>query len=324
MIDMIRLLPFVVKLGLCLFALLICITQEIYAAKSAQNTTGIEQQELPPSADQGVVDTALNKVTPDQSSILESRLKKESAIANNSLGIIFYQPNYVLPYYYTGSPYQAIYNGQTPDNQKVMSSEFKAQLSLMVPLWKDMFGNPDYSLNVGYTQLSYWQFYAKSQYFRETNYEPELFVTDHFHRNWQISYGVVHQSNGRGGSLERSWNRAYLNLEASGEHWLVSIKPWVLIFKPDSSDLHNPDIAHYLGHERIMFAYVFNNKMQASIALTNIESGMKRGAVELDYSFPLTKHINGFVQYFNGYGQSLIEYDHRTQSVGIGIALSHW
>ncbi|WP_395168154.1 phospholipase A [Piscirickettsia salmonis] len=321
---MIRLLPSVVKLGLCLFALLICITQEIYAAKIAQNTTGIEQQELPPSADQGVVDTALSKVTPDQSSILESRLKKESAIANNSLGIIFYQPNYVLPYYYTGSPYQAIYNGQTPDNQKVMSSEFKAQLSLMVPLWKDMFGNPDYSLNVGYTQLSYWQFYAKSQYFRETNYEPELFVTDHFHRNWQISYGAVHQSNGRGGSLERSWNRAYLNLEASGEHWLASIKPWVLIFKPDSSDLHNPDIAHYLGHERIMFAYVFNNKMQASIALTNIESGMKRGAVELDYSFPLTKHINGFVQYFNGYGQSLIEYDHRTQSVGIGIALSHW
>ncbi|ODN43213.1 phospholipase A [Piscirickettsia litoralis] len=310
-------------LSLCVF-FLVAFNVQVFADSSADAQSKKITAEKPPTGIDGKIDSALNAIAPDENSILESRIRKENALANNPLGIIFYQPSYVLPYYYTGSPYQAIYNGDTPENQKVMHSEFKAQLSLMMPLWKNMFGNPNYNLNVGYTQLSYWQFYAKSQYFRETNYEPEIFFTDHFHHNWQASYGIVHQSNGRGGSMERSWNRAYLNLETSGEHWIASIKPWILIFKSESSDLHNPDIAHYLGHERIVFSYLFDNKMQVSMALTNIESAMKRGAVELDYSFPLTQHINGFIQYFNGYGQSLIEYDHRTQSVGIGIALSNW
>ena len=70
-----------------------------------------------------------------------------------------------------------------------------------------MFHSP-VSLNVAYTQLSYWQVYAKSQFFRETNYEPAIFLSDNFSKiGWVMS--VLHQSNGRGGKLERSWNRYF-------------------------------------------------------------------------------------------------------------------
>ena len=75
------------------------------------------------------------------------------------------------------------------------------------------------SLDVAYTQLMYWQFYAKSQYFRETDYEPEVFISDNFLKNWLLNAGAVHESNGRGGELERSWNRAYLELNFSGPQW---------------------------------------------------------------------------------------------------------
>ncbi len=272
--------------------------------------------------DNSFVSNMLTDIAPDSDSILERKILQEEKISDIPAGISFYQPTYVLPYYYTGSPDQEVYNGQTPDDQEVMNSEFKTQFSFRMPLWKDMLGNPNYSLNAGYTQLMYWQFYAKSQYFRETNYMPEVFFSDHFHKNWRINYGVVHQSNGRGGEYERSWNRVYANLETSGNHWLLSVKPWMLIFKPESSDLHNPDIAHYLGHEKIRYEYEFDNKMTTSVALTNIESGMKRGAVEVDYTIPLLSNMSMMLQYFNGYGQSLIEYNHRTQSVGIGFSLA--
>ncbi len=264
----------------------------------------------------------LHKLTPDNTSLLQQRLEREEQYANNPLGIILYQPNYILPYYNTGSPYQSVYAGQTPDDQRVMRSEFKTQLSLMMPVWRHLLG-PKTALNIGYTQLFYWQFYAKSQYFRETNYEPEIFFSNNFTRNWLYNVGLVHQSNGRGGALERSWNRVYIDVKFSGQHWLVSIKPWLLIFNNESSNLHNPDIAHYLGYERTVIAYQLLNTT-LSVTARNIESGFRRGSFEADWTFPVSEHINGFVQFFSGYGQSLIEYNHHTNSAGVGIALNSW
>ena len=289
---------------------------------SSQAKVKTEQPNHAEKKSDSFVSDTLTSIAPDSDSMLERKIQQEEKISDIPGGISFYQPTYILPFYYTGSPYQEVYNGQTPDDQSVMREEFKTQFSFRMPLWKNMLGNPDYSLNAGYTQLMYWQFYAKSQYFRETDYMPEVFLSDHFHKNWRINYGLVHQSNGRGGEYERSWNRAYANLETSGNHWLLSVKPWVLIFKPESSELHNPDIAHYLGHEKIRYAYEFDNKMTTSVAVTNIESGMKRGAVEVDYTIPLLNNMSMMLQYFNGYGQSLIEYNHRTQSVGIGFSLA--
>jgi phospholipase A1/A2 len=265
----------------------------------------------------------MTSLTSDRRSALENRLRTEKLINDSSLGITFYKPTYILPYYYTGSPYNDIYRNNTPNNQNLSPSEFKFQWSLKLSFLKNLLGNNS-SFNVAYTQISYWQFYVNSQYIRETNYEPEVFYSKQIIPNWWTNLGVVHQSNGRGGALERSWNRAYLNLIFSSEHWMVNLRPWILIFKKHSSDLHNPDISHYLGHGDIVLAYKIDGCTFSTTLRNTIGSGFKRPGVELDFSFPIYYTLKGYIQAFSGYGQSLLEYDHRTNSIGIGIALSDW
>lgn len=266
----------------------------------------------------------MNEITGTRTSALQKRVKEQQRAANNLFGIVLYKPNYVLPAYYTARPDQAVYEGNTPDNQKLKNLEFKAQISLLLPVWEHRVYHHPLAINVAYTQLFYWQFYAKSQYFRETDYEPEVFAAYNFHKNWFMNLGVVHQSNGRGGDYERSWNRVYANLLFSGGNWMVSIKPWVLIFKNESSDLHNPHITKYLGNGAILLAYKWGKSELSLMSRNNLQSGFSRGALELDWSYHLWKHFYFYAQAFSGYGQSLIEYNHYTDAYGVGVALNNW
>lgn len=265
----------------------------------------------------------ISSLTPAQQSILEKRLNQQRQVVKTRAGISFYEPTYILPYYYTGRPYYSIYKGNTPENEPLKNEEFKGQMSFQLPLWYNMFGS-NMSLNVSYTQLSYWQVYAKSQFFRETNYEPQIFLSDHFSRNSLIAFGLNHQSNGRGGQLERSWNRLFVDFTFTGYHWMVDIKPWILIFKSKSSNIHNPDICRFLGYGRVVFAATFHQQVISLMVRNAIESGFKRGAVELSYSFPIHGLLHGYLQFFSGYGQSLIEYNHYTNSIGVGLIISNW
>jgi phospholipase A1 len=56
----------------------------------------------------------------------------------------------------------------------------------------------------------------------------------------------------------------------------------------------------------------------------NLDWNENRGSVNLGWSFPLTRKMKGYVQYFNGYGESLIDYNRYQERFGIGIKLSDW
>lgn len=260
---------------------------------------------------------------------VETRAMIENKLEPNHFAITFYKPTYILPYYYTGSPFESIYIGNTPDNEQIQRYEVKFQLSFKVPVVKSLFRDGT-NLYLAYTQLSYWQAYNRTAFFRETNYEPELFLANEI--NWRLTknlhinflnIGIVHESNGHGGDLERSWNRIYLEAISEYDNLMVSIKPWYII--RDAATLkYNKDIGDYLGYGEITIAYKYQNQVLAFQVHSLFEFGGGRITGEFTWSFPLTSFINAYVDVFSGYGQSLIEYDHRTNSAGIGISLSNW
>jgi len=78
-----------------------------------------------------------------------------------------------------------------------------------------------------------------------------------------------------------------------------------------------------LGYDSLSFSYKFK-KFVGRIKVNNIESALKRGSAELSVLYPINKTLSLYVLYFKGYGQSLIEYNHKTQSFGIGFSLRDW
>ena len=262
----------------------------------------------------------------EHDTVINQRQEKER---RGIYSIIPYKPSYFLPAYYTTKPAKDIYLNHTPSNERILPFDAKLQFSFKVPIWQDIF-NRNSDLYLAYTQISYWQAYNKSAFFRETNYEPEVFLANNidgvFLPGWKFNFlnlGLSHQSNGRGGELERAWERVYLEGIFSSKNWMVSLKPWYPI-REATAHRYNPDIARYLGYGRILLGYKYNDQAVSLEVRNAAESNFKRGTLQMDWRFPLTKHLGGYVQVFSGYGQSLIEYNHYTNSVGIGISMNHW
>ena len=56
----------------------------------------------------------------------------------------------------------------------------------------------------------------------------------------------------------------------------------------------------------------------------NLRAHDNRGAVELGWSIPITNNVKGYVTYFNGYGESLVDYNESANRIGFGVMLNDW
>lgn len=166
-----------------------------------------------------------------------------------------------------------------------------------------------------------------------------------------LQVGAQHESNGKGGGTSpqfdasglissttalrhprdtRSLNSIYLTPKfrwsAPESGWFAEVAPRIIGYLQMDE---NPDLAHYRGHVELMLRGGFDRAGQVSILLRG-DPRRRRGSVEFNATWPMNKimpkswlealHLRDLVQagggyfqiqYFNGYGESLLDYDVR-------------
>jgi len=266
----------------------------------------------------------------EEPSFMSKRWQLDEESRKKRFAIMSHRQNYLLPFTYNFHQEKETYESISP-NSDVDDAEAKYQISLKVKLWQDILGTP-MDLWFGYTQMSLWQVYntESSSYFRETNYEPEVLLnyrtnTDIFGlmRSRYVQVGFNHQSNGRSEPLSRSWNRIVANFGFERDVFNAQIKTWLRIPESDDKD-DNPDITSYMGYGELWLGTVWKDYHLGLMLRNNLRFDDNRGALQFELSFPLIEHINGYVQYFVGYGESLIDYNHYTNRIGVGMMLKDW
>ncbi len=269
----------------------------------------------------------------EEVSVLERRLNEDSENILEPFTLMTHRPTYFMPFAYNFNEYDPTLHQQQINDPSFSfnSSEVQFQLSIKTPLFINLF-KKNIDIFAAYTNRSFWQLYNEnSSPFRETNHEPEAWIQ--FRHDWKILgfnnnvnvIGFNHQSNGQSGVLSRSWNRVYGSFVFEKDNLVLNIKPWYRIHERADED-DNPDLTDYMGHYEFRAAYKIKDHVFTFMARNNIESRFRRGAVELSWSFPFGDYpfLRGCVQYFNGYGESLIDYNKNVNRIGIGIVLSDW
>ena len=275
-----------------------------------------------------------SKLTPNLS-LLDSRWELSPESKLGTWNIRSYQPVYLMPGFWTSNKNE-LPESENPNNietekQNLTSTEAKFQLSLKTKAVENILGDNG-DLWLGYTQSSRWQVYnsEESRPFRETNYEPEaslIFRTNYdlLGLNWRmLGLTINHQSNGRSDPLSRSWNRVMLNLGFEKDNFALMVRPWYR-FEEKREDDNNPEIKNYIGRGDMTAFYRYKEHDFSLMLRHTLKGGDEnRGAVQFDWSFPISGRLRGQVQLFDGYGESLIDYNHRATYVGLGVSLMNW
>ncbi|MDF1764039.1 MAG: phospholipase A [Oleibacter sp.] len=295
-------------------------TEEVEVEVLDKNELGIQVQQVPE---------------------LVEKIRTERIAASNPYVLLPHKPNFLLPITYQTRPdnkelLRALRRTNVdPDDENYSYQHIEAvmQFSAKTIIAEDVLGKLS-TIEFAYTNKSYWQVYngTISKPFRETNHEPELIFTWRLKDYWldRFALSLNHQSNGQTIPLSRSWNRIIADMTKVNNGNVWNLRTWYRIpeeqksspIDPGGDD--NPDILEFMGYGELTYIHVMAKHQFSVMVRDNLQANENRGAIELGYSFPLTKKLKGYAQYFNGYGESLIDYNRYQERFGIGIKLSDW
>lgn len=213
-----------------------------------------------------------------------------------------------------------------PIGQKITkeNTNVKFQISISQKLTKSTLPWNTY-LYLFYTQKVFWNVLEESLPMTDLNFNPgiglakPLFVKNRY--IGKLTLQLEHESNGRDSIQSRSWNRITLganiivdaNLSVHGKVWI-----------PIVDGENNKDILDYCGIYQVGTSYISNNKRwNASVVL------VKRRGWKLNYNtiFELAWKLNNkqnqylFLQYYNGYGEGLLDYNKFHSQLRVGIVI---
>jgi len=251
--------------------------------------------------------------------------------SSEKFGLKPYRPNYLLPFGYTSHNYKEY----TPTDGEYKNVEAEFQVSFKLLFYKNLFGQNE-KYYASYTQRSFWQLYIESSPFRESNYNPEIFVIfpmgdKEVYGLKTLEFGYSHHSNGQGNidktdnadqypnlyNRSRSINKLYTKFTFQHGSLIWDLNLWTRIGNLED----NPDIMDYYGYGSIHTMYFYKKSLfDLTFRLNPIKL---KGALEFSYSYPT--FIDGVYLYtkiFTGYGESLIDYNTNLTKYSVGISFS--
>lgn len=206
----------------------------------------------------------------------------------------------------------------------VKNTNVKFQISISQRLTKSTLPWGTY-LYLFYSQKCFWNVLEESMPMTDLNFNPgiglgkPLFVRDRF--IGELKLMAEHESNGKDGYNSRSWNKVSLaaNIMIS-PNFVVHGKVWA----PIIDGQNNKDILDYCGIFQMGMSYKTpDQKFGLSTLLTK-----RRGwnlnyntLIELSYRFNNKQNQYFFLQYYNGYGEGLLEYNKFHSQLRAGIVI---
>lgn len=211
--------------------------------------------------------------------------------------------------------------GQRPSRT---NSDVKFQISIAQRLTRSTLPWNTY-LYLFYTQKTFWNVFEKSMPMRDMNFNPGIGVTKPlFDRNryiGKVTLMVEHESNGRDSIQSRSWNRVSLAASILVNDWMmVHGKVWLPII--DSAN--NLDILNYCGiWQSGVSIRTPNQKFQWDLTTVKRRGWNLNFNTIFEFSWRVSERSNQyiFVQYYNGYGENLLDYNVFHSRLRVGFVI---
>ena len=174
-----------------------------------------------------------------------------------------------------------------------------------------------------YTQKVFWNVLQNSMPMTDLNFNPGIGLTKPFFvKNryiGKLTFIIEHESNGRDSIDSRSWNRVALagNVMVTN-NLMVHAKLWA----PIVDGMNNKDIVRYCGFFQTGFQLVSNNRrFSGGITITPRKNFSFNTVVDLSYLILRKDDQFLFLQYYNGRGEGLLEYNKFHSSLRVGILI---
>lgn len=204
------------------------------------------------------------------------------------------------------------------------NTNVKFQISVRQKLTKSTLPGGTY-LYLCYTQKVFWNILEKSLPMTDLNFNPGIGLAKPVFKNGKYIGKFIlqleHESNGRDSIESRSWNRLSLGGDVLiTNNFLVHAKVWI----PYVDGEHNKDLLKYVGIMQAGVELTSNDRRwKGSLLLTKRKTWRLdfNTVAEISWQFSRNADWNLFVQYYNGYGEGLLDYNKFSSHLRGGVVI---
>ncbi len=204
------------------------------------------------------------------------------------------------------------------------NSNVKFQVSISHRLTKSTLPWNTY-LFLFYTQKVFWNVLEESMPMTDLNFNPGIgLVKPLFVKNRFIGKAMLlleHESNGRDGVKSRSWNKISIGGNIMIDPtFMVHGKFWIPIV--DGGE--NKDILDYCGIYQVGTTFTtIDKRFGAAVTLVKRKGWTLNYNTIVELNYRLSKNSNQylFLQYYNGYGEGLLDYKKFHSMLRLGIVI---